>query len=72
MTRDTRYELITAPQGAPIKAWTLGVPVEEEAKQQLRNIASLPFIYRWIAVIVGVVILVVVLALASLTGPTAR
>jgi len=28
--------------------------------------------YRWIAVIVGVVLLVVVLALASVTGPTAR
>lgn len=33
-----------------IKAWTRGVPVEEEAKKQLRNIASLPFIFRWIAV----------------------
>ena len=33
-----------------IKAWTRGVPVEEEAKKQLHNIAQLPFIYRWIAV----------------------
>lgn len=46
------YELITPARtaAAPIKAWTRGVPVEEAAKQQLRNIASLPFIYRWIAV----------------------
>jgi tRNA-splicing ligase RtcB len=33
----------------PIKAWVEGVPVEAEAIQQLKNIASLPFIYRWIA-----------------------
>src|SRR5206468_8142043 len=32
------------------KAWTRGVPVEEAAKKQLLNIATLPFIYRWIAV----------------------
>ncbi len=34
----------------PIKMWTRGVPVEREAEQQLRNIASLPFIYRHVAV----------------------
>ena len=44
------YEVFTPDHGAPIKAWTRGVPIEEAAKQQLRNIASLPFIYRWIAV----------------------
>lgn len=36
--------------GKPIKAWTIGVPVEEEAKQQLRNLASLPFVHKHIAV----------------------
>jgi tRNA-splicing ligase RtcB len=50
MTSMSNYDLITPAHGAPIKAWTRGVPVEEEAKQQLINIASLPFIYRWIAV----------------------
>lgn len=35
---------------APIKAWTIGVPVEEQAKQQLKNIAGLPFIYKHVAV----------------------
>ena len=30
--------------GAPIKAWTRGVPVEEAAKRQLENVARLPFI----------------------------
>jgi hypothetical protein len=29
-------------------------------------------VYRWIAVIVGVALLVIVLALATLTGPTAK
>jgi tRNA-splicing ligase RtcB len=51
MANDHSYEAFATPEhSAPIKAWTRGVPVEEEAKQQLRNIAALPFIYRWIAV----------------------
>ena len=44
------YEVFKPERGVAIKAWTRGVPVEEAAKQQLLNIASLPFIYRWIAV----------------------
>jgi tRNA-splicing ligase RtcB len=36
--------------GAPIKAWTRGVPIEHEAQMQLRNVASLPFIHSHIAV----------------------
>lgn len=36
--------------GAPIKAWTKGVYVEEGAKQQLRNVATLPFIHKHLAV----------------------
>jgi tRNA-splicing ligase RtcB len=35
--------------GAPIKAWTVGVPFEEEARAQLERIARLPFIHRWVA-----------------------
>jgi tRNA-splicing ligase RtcB (3'-phosphate/5'-hydroxy nucleic acid ligase) len=42
------YDLIES-DGVPIKAWTKGVQVEEAARQQLRNVARLPFIYRWIA-----------------------
>lgn len=34
----------------PIKMWTDHVPVEEQAMEQLRNIANLPFVYRHIAV----------------------
>lgn len=36
--------------GAPIKAWTRGVPLEEAALKQLRNVASLPFIHSHVAV----------------------
>jgi tRNA-splicing ligase RtcB (3'-phosphate/5'-hydroxy nucleic acid ligase) len=50
MTHKNDYEVFTPEKGVPIKSWTRGVPVEDEAKKQLRNIASLPFIYRWIAV----------------------
>lgn len=32
-----------------IKMWTEGVPVEEEAMQQVRNLTSLPFIFRHVA-----------------------
>src|SRR3954452_12052323 len=37
-------------QRAPIKMWTAGVPVEASAMQQLRNVASLPFIHSHVAV----------------------
>ncbi len=44
------YEVIHQKGLSPIKAWTCGLPFEEEAKQQLCNIASLPFIHKWVAV----------------------
>jgi tRNA-splicing ligase RtcB len=50
MANDHTYEVFAPPHGVPIKAWTRGVPVEEAAKKQLLNIATLPFIHRWIAV----------------------
>lgn len=34
----------------PLKMWTAGVPVEASAMQQLRNVASLPFVHRHVAV----------------------
>lgn len=39
-----------AESAAPIKMWTKGVPVDEASKQQLFNTASMPFIYKWMAV----------------------
>jgi tRNA-splicing ligase RtcB len=35
--------------GKPIKAWTEGVPVEDEALAQVKMAARLPFIEKWIA-----------------------
>ena len=32
-----------------IKAWTKGVPVDDSARQQLQNIARLPFIHSHVA-----------------------
>lgn len=43
------FEVIES-HGAPIRAWTRGVPVEEAAKGQLRNVAALPFIHSHVAV----------------------
>ncbi len=37
-------------EGAPIKAWTKGVPIEDQAMAQLRNVAALPFIHKQLAV----------------------
>jgi tRNA-splicing ligase RtcB len=37
-------------KGAPIKAWTRGVPIEDAAMAQLRNVAALPFIHKHVAV----------------------
>jgi tRNA-splicing ligase RtcB len=34
----------------PIKLWTDGVPLEAEALQQIRNVASLPIVGPWVAV----------------------
>jgi tRNA-splicing ligase RtcB len=44
------HDVIQEPGSAPIKLWTRGVPLEDEARKQLQNIAKLPFIHRWIAV----------------------
>ena len=42
------FEVFTSGRGI-VKAWTRGVSVEDAAKTQLTNIASLPFIHRWVA-----------------------
>ncbi|WP_437632030.1 RtcB family protein [Sorangium sp. So ce854] len=44
------YNVIPSDAGVPIKAWTVGVPFEPGAEKQLRNLASLPFVHKWIAV----------------------
>jgi tRNA-splicing ligase RtcB len=44
------HELLPTNSGRPVKMWTRGVPVEQAAKDQLANLAQLPFIYRHVAV----------------------
>src|SRR5215472_8804550 len=46
---DTTYNVIKPDNGVPIKAWTKGVPLVDAARQQLLNVAQLPFIYKWVA-----------------------
>jgi tRNA-splicing ligase RtcB len=43
------YSVIES-KGVHIKAWTNGVPLEDSARQQLVNVASLPFIHKHVAV----------------------
>src|SRR6185503_1392188 len=45
----TTYNVLKPDKGSPIKAWTKGVPLEDAARQQLLNVAQLPFIYKWVA-----------------------
>lgn len=44
------YEQVEAHNGTPIKMWTHGVPVEDDARAQLLKTASLPFIFHHLAV----------------------
>ena len=37
------------PGGVPLKMWTRGVPVEDEARRQLQNAARLPIVHHHIA-----------------------
>lgn len=45
-----QYDVVQPPGGHPIKMWTHGVPVEPAAREQLDNLARMPFIYRHLAV----------------------
>ena len=44
------YDVIDDPGHVPIKTWTRGVPIEDAALKQLKNVASLPFIHKHVAV----------------------
>src|SRR3954453_19053700 len=46
---ESTYNVIAPEKGVPIKAWTKGVQLEDQARQQLLNAAQLPFIFKWIA-----------------------
>jgi tRNA-splicing ligase RtcB len=58
MTNDTEattapaaaHQVIGVEGGRPLRAWTVGVPFEADARAQLERIARLPFIHRHVAV----------------------
>ncbi|OEC40501.1 RNA-splicing ligase RtcB [Pseudomonas sp. 1D4] len=47
---EKHYNLLEVTNGKPIKLWTQGVPVEEDARKQLINTAKMPFIFKHLAV----------------------
>ena len=51
MNMQTQFELLHAEGSAtPIKGWVRGVPLEAQAHEQLQNIAAIPFVGPWVAV----------------------
>ncbi|MDR2187165.1 MAG: RtcB family protein [Azonexus sp.] len=44
------WQIQEVTNGKPIKMWTEGVPVEDDARRQLMNTATMPFIFRHLAV----------------------
>jgi tRNA-splicing ligase RtcB len=44
------YDVTQIEGAVPIKSWTRGVPVEDDALRQLRNLARLPFVFSHVAV----------------------
>lgn len=51
MNMQTQFELLHAEGSTtPIKGWVRGVPLESQAHEQLQNIASIPFVGPWVAV----------------------
>lgn len=45
----TNYEVIQNEGAAPIKAWVKGVQFDDHSKAQVKNISTLPFIHKHIA-----------------------
>src|ERR1051325_6722331 len=48
--KNENYEVLNVEGGRHVKMWTHGVPVDEQAEQQLANIARLPFVHSHVAV----------------------
>lgn len=44
------YEVMQVEGGAPVKLWAQGVPVEQEARKQLSQLARLPVVWPHVAV----------------------
>jgi len=49
MTTENQFEETEVAGGVPIKRWTRGVPIEDEALRQLENAARLPIVFHHIA-----------------------
>jgi tRNA-splicing ligase RtcB (3'-phosphate/5'-hydroxy nucleic acid ligase) len=47
--QNENYNTMNVEGGRPVKMWTHGVPVEDQARQQLANTARLPFIFKHVA-----------------------
>ena len=48
------FQVLETEGSAPIKHWTDGVPFEDSAKDQLKKLATLPFIHSHLAVMADV------------------
>ncbi|GAA4042354.1 RtcB family protein [Sphingomonas rosea] len=46
---ETLYDYQHVEGGVPIKMWTRGVPVEDEARAQLSRAAQMPFVFKHVA-----------------------
>ena len=46
---EQNYDIQEVAGGVPVKMWTRGVPVEDEARKQLANAARLPVVFKHIA-----------------------
>jgi tRNA-splicing ligase RtcB len=47
---ENNFEVMEVEGGRHIKMWTNGVPVEEEARAQLKRTSTMPFIFKHMAV----------------------
>ena len=43
-------DIFQGAKGGLVKAWTIGVPFEDEARKQVQRAADMPFIHKWVAV----------------------
>src|SRR5262245_1841779 len=48
-TEEKNYNVLNVAGGRHVKMWTRGVPVEDEAKRQLENVARMPFVFSHVA-----------------------
>ena len=49
LNRNSPMDILQVAGGKPVKLWTDGVPVEDDARRQLLNTAKMPFIFKHLA-----------------------